>query len=141
MGRVLAVDLGTRRVGLAITDPLRMVASPLEMIPYRSRADLVERLVKLVRDRQVATVVIGLPVGVDGSEGEGCRRSRNLARDLETRGIEVSLQDERYSSREAEQALRDMGVSAMRSRGRVDPVAAAVILREFLDERGRAGEG
>jgi putative Holliday junction resolvase len=139
MGRVLAVDPGLRRVGLAITDPLRIVASPLETIPFRSRSDLVRRLLGLVKEREVSTVVIGLPIGTDGQEGEACRRSRNLARDLAEGGVHVELWDERFSSREAQRILHDMGAPRKRVRERLDPVAAAVILEEYLDSGGREG--
>ena len=139
MGRILAVDPGTRRVGLAITDPLKIVASPLETLPYRSRDHLVETLASLVRDREVDTVVIGLPVGADGSEDrEACRRSRNIARDLGEKGIHTVLWDERYSSLQAEDTLRRMGARPRQAPERVDRIAAAIILREYLDEHPQA---
>jgi putative Holliday junction resolvase len=136
MGRILAVDLGTKRVGLAVTDPLQIVVSPLETIPYRSRQQLVERLTRLVCDRDVETVVIGLPLGTDGREGEGCRRSRNVARDLEAGGIRTVLWDERLSTRRAEEILRAAGTSRKHVPRRLDRVAAAVILREYLEQGG-----
>jgi putative Holliday junction resolvase len=133
VGRVLAVDLGTRRVGLAMTDPLKLIASPLATIPYRSREKLAAELLELARREQVETVVVGLPVREDGQEGEGCRRARNLAAALERRGVQAVLWDERYSSRLARETLRELGSSARKSRGKVDRVAAALILKDYLE--------
>ena len=136
MGRILAVDLGTKRVGLAVTDPLKIVASPLQTIPYRSRGQLADALLALARVQEVETVVIGLPIAMDGREGEGCRRSQNLARELEQRGIRTVLWDERRSTRRAEQALREMGTSRKRAPRRLDGIAAALILRDYLESAG-----
>ncbi len=136
MGRILAVDLGSRRVGLAITDPLRMLASPLSQLSYRGERELVRELLSLAAEKEVERVVVGLPLREDGSEAEGCRRARLLARRLQESGLEAVLWDERYSSREARSALREMGVSGRKSGGRVDPVAAALILRDYLASSG-----
>jgi putative Holliday junction resolvase len=132
MGRILAVDTGTRRVGLALTDPLRLIASPLRSIEYSGEDRLVEGLLALIREQGVERVVVGLPIREDGSEGQGCQRARSLARRLEGRGVQIVLWDERYSSREAENALREMGLNRKRSIGRIDPVAAAIILEDYL---------
>ncbi|MBN1835343.1 MAG: Holliday junction resolvase RuvX [Spirochaetales bacterium] len=142
MGRILAVDLGTRRVGLAVTDPLKILASPLRTVPYGSRRRLVETLAAVVRELEVETVVIGLPVGLDGDQDrEVCRRSRNVAQDLAERGINAVLWDERYSSLSAEETLRSLGARRRNAPGQVDRVAAAIILREYLDENPSRGAG
>ena len=132
MGRILAVDLGTRRVGLAITDPLQLIASPLANLTFSGEDRLVRDLLALTSAKAVEHVVVGLPIREDGSEGEGCRQARHLARRLESAGLEVSLWDERYTSREAQSALREMGYDRRRSLARIDPVAAAIILEDFL---------
>ena len=111
-GRVLGVDLGTRRVGLALTDTLRIVSSPLDTVPMVSEKDLIERLVRLCHEREVTMAVIGLPVSADGSEGPLCERARRLARALDESGIPCVLQDESWSSRQAEDVLRETGQDA-----------------------------
>ena len=136
MGRNLAVDLGSRRVGLAVTDPLRMLASPLSGVPYSGEEALVRDLLRLAAEKGVDRVVVGLPLREDGTEAEGCRRARRLARRLQGAGLAAVLWDERYSSREARSALREMGVSGRRAGGRVDPLAAALILRDYLASSG-----
>lgn len=132
-GRVLGVDLGTRRVGLALTDTLRIVSSPLDTVPMVSEKDLIERLVSLCHEREVTMAVIGLPVSADGSEGPLCERARRLARALDESGIPCVLQDESWSSRQAEDVLRETGKTRRTSKGKVDAIAASIILREFLE--------
>jgi putative Holliday junction resolvase len=119
LGRILAVDLGTRRVGLAITDPLRMIASPLRYLPFAGEGPLAQELLRLAAEQDVERAVVGLPLAEDGAETPGCQRARSLARRLQAGGLAAVLWDERYSSREAEEALRQMGVK--RRGGRVDP--------------------
>lgn len=133
-GRVLGVDLGARRVGLALTDPGRMISSPHSTIPMTGEAALAEKLMELCTRQSVALVVIGLPLSADGSEGPGCARSRRIAAALESRGMPVRLQDERWSSREAEDILRETGKTRRTSREKVDAIAASLILSEYLRE-------
>lgn len=130
MGRILAVDLGSRRVGLAVTDPLQMIASPLRYLAYQGERPLARELLRLAAELEVERAVVGLPLAEDGSETPGCRQARSLARRLQGGGLPAVLWDERYSSREAEAALREMGVKAQG--GRVDPVAAAIVLTDYL---------
>ncbi len=133
-GRVLGVDLGTRRVGLALTDPLRIVSSPLETVPMTGMRALVDRILRLCAERGVGLVVIGLPVSADGTAGPGCARARRLAEMLHAAGTATALQNESWSSRDAEAALRETGRTRRSSRERVDAVAASLILRDYLAE-------
>ncbi len=130
-------------MGLAITDPLRMIASPLRWLPFTGEGPLARDLLRLAAEQDVERAVVGLPLAEDGAETPGCRRARRLARRLQDGGLAAVLWDERYSSREAEEALRQMGVkkrigargeARLRHlrRGRVDPVAAAIILEDYL---------
>lgn len=134
MGRVLGVDLGARRVGLALTDPLRMFGSPLDTIPLVSESSAAERIAQVCRERGVDLVVIGMPFQADGSEGEGCARARRIQERLRARGLEVALHDERWTSRDAETALRESGTAARAMKGKTDKVAAALILQDYLRE-------
>ena len=132
-GRVLGVDLGSRRVGLALSDPLGIISSPLQTVPMVSESALVKSLVSLCRERQVVAVVIGLPVSSDGSEGPGCARARRIAGAIAGEGIPTHLQDESWSSRDAEQALRETGKTRRNSKEKIDAMAASLILREYLE--------
>lgn len=136
-GRALGVDLGTRRVGLALTDPGRMICSPHATIPLESESALVSRLRAICAEREVTLVVVGLPLSADGSEGPGCRRARSVAAALEAAGLAVKLHDERWSSRDAEKVLRETGKNRRTSKEKVDAIAASLILEEYLSEASR----
>ncbi|MGO9309901.1 MAG: Holliday junction resolvase RuvX [Spirochaetia bacterium] len=136
-GRALGVDLGARRVGLALSDPLRILSSPLATISMTSEHALVESLRRMYGERGITLVVIGLPLSADGSEGAGCARARRIAEALQAGGVEVKLQDERWSSRDAEEILRETGKRRRTSKEKVDAIAASLILRDYLQEASR----
>jgi putative Holliday junction resolvase len=115
-----------------MTDPLQLIASPMHSIGFISEDRLVKDLLALIHAQGVERVVVGLPIREDGSEGEGCQRARSLAGRLQEKGIQVTLWDERYSSREAENTLREMGLNRKQSIGRIDQIAAAIILEDYL---------
>jgi putative Holliday junction resolvase len=133
-GRALGVDLGSRRVGLALTDRRRIISSPHSTIPMTSENALVAELLALCARNEVSLVVIGLPLSADGSEGPGCIRARRIASTLERGGLSVRLQDESWSSRDAEEILRQTGKSRRTAKEKVDAIAASLILRDFLQE-------
>ncbi len=133
-GRALGVDLGTRRVGLALSDPGRIISSPHSTIPMEGEAAVVKSLLDLCARQGVTLVVIGLPLSADGSEGPGCARARAVAAGLEAAGVTVRLQDERWTSRDAEEILRQTGKKRKTSRDKIDAIAASLILSEFLRE-------
>ncbi len=136
MGRWLAVDLGTKRVGLAISDPLKMFASPLKTIAFAGRKALVRELLQIVREQEVERVIVGLPLREDGTEGEGCLRARRLARSLQAAGVETRLWDERYTSAQAEELLREGGLDRRKAGGRIDRIAASILLEDYLRSGG-----
>lgn len=130
-GRVLAFDPGSARIGAAVSDPLRIVATPLDVIPV---AEFEDRLLGLVATYAPTAIVVGLPVGLSGVEGPAARSARSLgARIEELTGIEVTWVDERFTTVTAEAAMLEGGVKRRDRRRKVDKVAAAVILRQFLD--------
>jgi len=133
-GRALGVDLGSRRVGLALSDPGRIISSPHSTIPMSGEAGVVKALLDLCARQAVTAVVIGLPLSADGSEGPGCERARRVAAGISAAGVEVHLQDERWTSRDAEDILRQTGKNRKTSREKVDAIAASLILSEFLRE-------
>ena len=131
MSRSLGVDYGTKRVGLALSDPLGLTARPLAVVP---RSKIVEEVVSLVKEQEVGTIVVGLPTGLGGDEGISASEARKLADELATAtGVDVVLRDERYTSRMAESALLESGMRRRKRRERVDKVAAAIILQDYLD--------
>lgn len=132
MSRSLGVDYGTKRVGLALSDPLGLTARPLAVVP---RSKIVEEVVSLVKEQEVGTIVVGLPTGLGGDEGISASEARKLADELAAAtGVDVVLRDERYTSRMAESALLESGMKRRQRRESVDKVAAAIILQDYLDD-------
>jgi putative Holliday junction resolvase len=135
VGRVLGVDLGERRVGLALTDPGRAFASPLDTIPFVSERKTAERLAALCREHGADLVVVGLPLRDDGTEGENCARSRRIVARLVALGVAAEPWDESWSTRDAADALRGAGGGRTSTRRKIDRVAAALVLRDWLEHR------
>jgi putative Holliday junction resolvase len=138
--RAAAIDLGTVRVGLAISDELGLLAHPRPYLPGGSRAALLDALVEFAQAEGIDRFLVGLPRQLDGSEGRAAREARQFATALAQRtGIEVSLCDEWLSTRQAHQRLQEGGHSARERRQRVDSAAAAVLLQSWLDGRAAGG--
>lgn len=136
--RVIGIDLGDARIGLAISDPLATIAQPLETLEcVGPRRDL-QRVAERVRETGAEVVVLGLPLLLSGEEGEQAGKVREFARGLEARlpGVRIEFQDERLTTAQAERTMISSGVSRRRRKSRVDPVAAALILQGYLDARG-----
>jgi putative holliday junction resolvase len=137
MSRYLGVDYGTRRVGLAISDGLGLTARPLEVV---ARRDLEAELRKIVDEYRVDGIVVGLPTGLRGDEGESAEGARELGKEIERiLGVPVHYVDERFTSRMAESTLLESGMRRRERRETVDKVAAAIILQTFLDSNGDFG--
>jgi len=140
VGRVLAVDLGERRIGLALSDPGRTFASPLATIPFVSERKTAERLAALCREHGADQVVVGLPVRDDSSERENCARTRRIVDRLRGLGLAAEPWDESWSTRDAADALDGAGGSRASRRRHIDQVAASLVLRDWLQHR-TAGPG
>jgi putative holliday junction resolvase len=140
-GRLVGIDLGEVRVGIAVSDPAQIIASPVEtvQIPRNDDEALVDALVKLLGRHEAAGAVIGHPRRLDGREGAAAQRSRRVAGALATRaGIAVALWDERFSTVEAERVLIADDLSRADRRKVVDRIAASVLLQAALDARRHA---
>ena len=135
MGRILGIDLGTRRVGLALSDPRRTFGSPFATIPFVSENSLVERILALCAEHDVELVVLGMPYEADGSEGDGCARARKIADKLGAAGFTTAFQDETLTSHDAERSLRQAGRTRRRAKEAVDMIAASLILKDYLEQQ------
>jgi putative Holliday junction resolvase len=134
--RILALDLGARRIGLAVSDPLRLTAQGLETLQRKNkRADL-EHLAQLVQKYHVVEIVLGLPLHMSGGETAQSRRSVEFAEELrEKLRLPVHLWDERLTSAQANRLLRESEISIRRRGQAVDRMAATLILQSFLEAR------
>jgi putative Holliday junction resolvase len=139
VGRVLAVDWGQRRCGLAISDPTRLIAQPLTTLTRRPKhRPPVAAIAALAAEHAATVVVVGLPLTPDGEEGDAAREARALADAIGVRtGLPVVLQDERLTTAAAQRAARHLGVRDRDARGRIDQMAAVGILQAWLDRQPR----
>src|SRR5215831_17942592 len=138
--RVIAIDLGARRIGVAVTDELRIAAHPHATLTRRGGQRDLDAIGALVRDLDAERVVLGLPLSPEGDEGPAARGARAFADRLRAAlSVPVELVDERFSTVEAEEVLLEADLSRARRRQTIDRVAAAVILRRWLDANRPAG--
>jgi len=140
-GRVLGLDVGSRRLGVAVSDPSGTVASPLATLQRRGPAEDATALGRLAAEQDAATVVVGLPLTLSGREGPAAAAVRAYVAELRPLlpGLAFELVDERLSTAAAERALIAGGVRRQGRRAVVDQVAASLFLQTWLD-RARSGE-
>jgi putative Holliday junction resolvase len=136
--RILALDVGHKRIGLAVSDPLGFTAQGLGILERRGREADVARLVEVAREYQVQEILVGLPRHLDGRLGSQAGEVLELATALgEAMGVPVITWDERLSSREAERVLIAADLSRRRRRQVLDKMAAVLILQAYLDSRNK----
>ena len=137
-GRVLGIDVGTVRIGIALCDEERMVATPLVTVPGRDQQAALSQIVSLIEEHNITELVAGLPLDLDGTTGRAAKRTMRFLDRLEKRsGLDVHLIDERLTSVQAERSLLEADLSRSRRKEVVDQVAAALILQSWLDSQGR----
>src|SRR5882757_6765517 len=133
---IAALDLGRRRIGVAVTDAAAMGAYPVGVVERRSMAQDLAAIAAMLRDREVTTIVVGLPLNMDGSEGPAARAARLFAdRMAAALKVEVEMFDERLTSFEAEERLKGMPVKRGARKPAIDAIAATVILEGWMQSR------
>ncbi len=136
MSRVMAIDFGMRRIGVAVSDPLRIMASGLETINWNGVDSdyAIDRLAEIVNEMEITEIVLGRPSRTDGTVSESEEKAVLFGKLLEEKvGIKPSFRDERYTTVIASRFLRSAGVSGKNKKKVVDQVAAEIILQEYLD--------
>ena len=134
--RVLAVDLGAARTGLAVCDEDEVLASPAGVVAERDRQRLAEKIAAAAREQGAGAVVVGLPRNMDGTEGESAKGAREFAERLRALvGVPVELRDERGTTITAHGFLNDTDTRGKKRKAAIDAVAATVILQDYLDYR------
>ena len=132
--RYLAIDHGQKRTGLAVSDASETLVSPHSVIETQNEDELLKRIISVVDEEKIEAVVIGLPFNMDGSEGPRAKKVRAFAKLLADRlRIPILFHDERLSSFEAEQLMVGMELTRKKKKKRLDAIAAAEILKGFLD--------
>ena len=137
-GRLIAIDLGAKRVGLAVSDELRITVTALERIERRSWKDLLSRVAAFIESYDARALIIGLPLNMDGTEGFAAEDAKGLAENFRrSLNVPVYLQDERLTSIEARSEMRAAGEKDKGIDGRIDSESAAIILRDFMAHAGQ----
>lgn len=137
-GRILGLDYGERKIGVAITDPLRITAQGVGVRRREGKAKDLAYFADLCQEKGVAEIVVGLPLRTDGSRGESARRAEMFARDLkEATGLPVALWDERFTSTQAERTMIEAGMRREKRREVRDMAAAKLILQAYMESRER----
>lgn len=135
--RSLGLDLGTKTLGVAISDSLGVIANPLKTINYKNREELIDPIKELIREYEVSDIALGLPKNMDNSLGFASTRSIEFKELLERHiDTEITLVDERLSTVEAEKYLLNADMSRKRRKEHIDAVAASVILNTYLRMKG-----
>ncbi len=135
--RIVALDIGDVRIGVAVSDPTRTIASPVGVITRVGWGPDTRKIKEICDRYETALVVSGLPLNMNGSEGFQAAKVRDLCAQLTKAGLTVVFQDERLSTVTAEDALLEGNVSRADRKGKVDKVAAAIILEQYLHEHGK----
>mgnify|MGYP001421396849 FL=1 len=135
MGRVLGVDYGSSRVGLALSDPQKIIASPLHTLINNGNDRLKKKLLELIKEKNVEYIVIGLPIGLKGQETSQTKIVREFAEEISSLALPVYFQDERLSSLSAKKSLIEQNVKTGHNKSFIDSTAAAIFLQQFLDSK------
>ena len=140
---ILGLDFGGRRIGVAISDELGLAATALTTVERTPEGDEFDELARIVEERDVELIVVGIPYRTDGSEGPEVHRVRGFIKDMKRHlgDVEVKTVDERFSSKQAHQTLSDAGSSLKKRKERVDEMSAQIILTRYLQQQSRGGQG
>jgi len=135
MGRLLAIDYGARRVGLALSDPLKMIASPYRTIINKNNTILIEEIERIIAAEDVELTIMGLPLGMAGQKTEQTKKVEEFVDKLTDRGIIIKYEDERWSSVAAKRSMKEQNIKIGYNKGLVDQTAAAIFLQQYLDRQ------
>ena len=133
-GRILGIDYGRKRIGLAMSDPFQIMASTLDTIPNANHNLATENIALIVKEQNISAIVVGKPLHMSGDEGKMMQEVKVFVNSLENRiSIPIFLWDERWTTIRAEKLLIETGRSPSHSRNKIDQLAAAFLLQSFLD--------
>lgn len=131
----MALDIGTKRIGVALSDPLRIISQPYKTIEYNNRKIAFQEIRHVIDEKEVDEIIAGLPVNLAGEFTKMSREVESFIKKLELfLNMTIHRVDERYSSQEAEKHMQMMGKKPSKNKGEIDRIAAAIILKEYLQE-------
>ncbi|MBT3179718.1 MAG: Holliday junction resolvase RuvX [Candidatus Marinimicrobia bacterium] len=137
MGRFLGVDYGDSRIGLALSDPLKIIASPFKTIRNKGEEKCIQEFQSLIEENEVELIVVGLPIGMKGQDTTQTEKVRKFADLITQLNLPVHLEDERLSSVSAQKSMILQNIKTGHNKGMIDERAAAILLQQFIDKRNR----
>jgi len=134
----MAIDYGTRKIGLAFSDPLRSFVSRTTTLTYKSENKVIAEITEIIKTEEVSLIILGYPLNQDGSEGEMTEKVNTFQQKIKNQlEIEIILSDERYTSEMAENYLHQQGKKIKGHKEKIDAISAAIILDDYLRESGK----
>ena len=137
MGRYLGIDNGEKRVGLALSDPLKIIATPFRTLLVHNTNQVIRELDKIIDEQDVELIVVGNPLGMKGQQTAQTKRVMKFTDKLRDIGYKVMLEDERLSSVSAKRVMIEQKIKTGYNKELIDQIAAAIILQQFLDKESR----
>ena len=137
MGRYLGIDNGEKRVGLALSDPLKIIATPFRTLLVHNTNQVIWELDKIIDEQDVELIVVGNPLGMKGQQTAQTKRVMEFTDKLRDIGYKVMLEDERLSSVSAKRVMIEQKIKTGYNKELIDQIAAAIILQQFLDKQSR----
>ena len=137
MGRYLGIDNGEKRVGLALSDPLKIIATPFRTLLVHNKNQIIRELDKIIDEQDVELIVVGNPLGMKGQQTAQTKRVMEFTDKLRDIGYKVMLEDERLSSVSAKRVMIEQEIKTGYNKELIDQIAAAIILQQFLDKQSR----
>ena len=135
MSRCIGIDLGSKRVGLAISDRMNMIASPYKTLTFKNELDLLDQLRLIIVDFKVKSIVLGLPLNMNGEDSTQTKKVREFKSVLSIFNLPIIFEDERLSSVSAKRSLVMQDIKTGHNKSEIDKRAAAIILQQFLDKK------
>jgi len=132
--RIIGIDFGQKRIGIAVSDPLKIIASPVKTLSRTTEEDDLKKIDEVIKSYEAATVVVGLPKNMDGTEGQSAALAKDFAQKIKDKSaVEIVFKDERMSSQSAERVLDEANMHWKKRKEVVDTIAAQIILQSYLD--------
>ena len=135
MGRVLAIDYGDQRIGLALSDPLKIIASPYKTIVNKDNDYSIDVILEVIIDEDVELTIVGLPLSMSGEDTDQTKKVKLFSDKLSSKNINIKFIDERWSSKAAKRSMKDQGIKTGHNKSLVDQTAAAIFLQQYLDQK------
>ena len=140
MGRLLGIDYGDSRIGLALSDPHKIIASPFKTIKNKGNKYVIELLTEIKVEKQIESIILGLPIGLNNKDTSQTKKVRSFSDLIRILDIPIIFQDERFSSLSAEKSLIIQNVKTGHNRSMIDKAAAAIFLQQYIDSKKNKNE-